>query len=86
MRFVRYSLTTALHRCFKPADDALPSSMGDLSSSVSPATIKRRGQYPALALNAEIKTAKISSGGETGFSRKFGPAKVSRYTVLHYGN
>ena len=31
--------------------------------------------------NAKIKTTKISSGGETGFLRKFGPAKISRYTV-----
>ena len=71
MRFVRYSLTTALHRYFKPADDVLPSPTGDLSASVSPATIKGRGPKLALALNA--KTAKISSGGffENLNQRKF---------------
>ena len=37
----------------------------------------------AIALNTKIKTAKISSGVETGFSRKFGPAKISCYTVAH---
>ena len=68
---------TALHRYFKPADDVLPSPTGDLSASVSPATIKVRGPKLALALNA-----KISSGGETGFLRKFGPAKISHYRVL----
>ena len=56
---MRYSLTTALHRYFKPADDVLPSPTGDLSTSVSQATIKGRGPKLALALNA--KTAKISS-------------------------
>ena len=35
-------------------------------------------------LNAKIKTTKISSGGETGFLRKFGLAKISRYTVLTF--
>ena len=54
-------------------------SHGHLSSSVSPMTIKGRGQY--LVLNVKIKTAKISSGGETGFSWKFGSTKISRYTV-----
>ena len=68
---VPLDLTTALHRYFKPADDILPSPTGDLSASISPATIKGRGPKLALALNAKIKTAKISSGGETGFSRKF---------------
>ena len=29
---------------------------------------------------------KISSGGETGFSRKFGPAKISRYEHVTIGN
>ena len=58
----------ALHRYFKPADNVLPSPTGDLSASVSPGTIKGRGPKLALALNAKIKTAKISSGGETGFS------------------
>ena len=57
----------------------LPFPTGHLSSSVSPATIKGRGR-----LNAKIKTAKISSEGETGFSRKFGPAKISHYTTLHW--
>ena len=71
----------ALHRYFKPADDVLPSPTGDLSTSVSPATIKGRGPKLALALNVRIKTAKISSGGETGFWRKFGPVKISHYTV-----
>ena len=33
-------------------------------------------------LNAKIKPAKISSGRETGFSRKFGPAKISCYMVF----
>ena len=37
---VSLDLTTALHRYFKLADDVLPSLMGDLSSSVSPAKIK----------------------------------------------
>ena len=60
-----------LHRYFKPAGDVLPSPTGNLSASVSPATIKGRGPKLALALNAKIKTTKISSGGETGFSRKF---------------
>ena len=72
---------TVLHRYFKPANDVLPSLTGDLSASVSLVTIKGCGSKLALALNAKIKTAKISSGGETGFSRKFGPAKISRYTV-----
>ena len=71
---------TALHRYFKPADVVIPSPTGDLSAFVSPATIKGRGPKLALALNA-----KISSGGETGFSRKFGPAKISRYTVPKIG-
>ena len=44
---------------------------------------EERGESPCQ-LNAKIKTAKISSGRETGFSRKFGPAKISHYTVLHY--
>ena len=78
---VSLDLTTALHRYFKLANDVLPSSTGNLSASVSPATIKGRGPNLMLALNAKIKTAKISSGGEMGFSRKFGPAKISRYTV-----
>ena len=37
-----------------------------------------------LILNSEgakIKTAKISSGGDTGESAKFAPAKISRYTM-----
>ena len=55
----------------------LPFPTGHLSSSVSPATIKGRGQQ--LALNA-----KICSGRETGFSRKFGPAKLSCYTVPEF--
>ena len=63
---ISLDLMMALHRYFKPAGDVLPSPTGDLSASVSPATIKGRG--PKLALNAKIKTAKISSGGETGFS------------------
>ena len=57
----------ALHHYFKPADDVLPSPTGDLSASVSPATIKGRGPKLALVLNARIKTVKISSGGEMGF-------------------
>ena len=57
----------------------LPFPTGHLSSSVSPATIKGRGR-----LNAKIKTAKISSEGETGFSRKLGPAKISHYTVWYH--
>ena len=28
---------------------------------------------------------KISSGGETGFLRKFGPTKISRYMVIFCG-
>ena len=73
----------ALYRYLKPADDVLPSLTEDLSSSISPATIKGRGNS---SLNAKIKTmkiktAKISSGGETGFLRKFGPAKISCYMV-----
>ena len=78
---VSLDLMTPLHRYFKPADNVLPSPTGDLSASVSLATIKGRGPKLALALNAKIKTAKISSGGERGFSQKFGPAKISRYTV-----
>ena len=78
---VSLDLTTAVHHYFKPADDILPSPTGDLSASVSLAMIKGCGPKLALALNAKIKTAKISSGGETEFSRKFGPAKISRYTV-----
>ena len=73
---VSLDLMTALHHYFKPADDVLPSPTGDLSASVSPATIKGRGPKLALALNTKIKTTKISSGGEMGFSRKFGPAKI----------
>ena len=79
---VSLDLTTALHHYFKPADDILPSPTGDLSASVSLATIKGRGPKLALALNVKIKTAKISSGGETGFSQKFGPAKISHHTVV----
>ena len=67
--------------CIAISDDVLPSLMGDFSSSVSPATIKGRGQELTLALNTKIKTTKISSIGETGFSRKVGPAKISCYTV-----
>ena len=78
---VSLDLTTALHRYFKLADNVLPSLTGDLLSSVSPATINGRGQQLALALNAKIKSAKISSGGEMGFLQKFGPANISRYTV-----
>ena len=73
----------ALYHYLKPADDVLPSLTGDLSSTVSPATIKGRGNS---SLNAKIKTAKISSGGETGFLRKFGPAKISRYMVFAPSN
>ena len=76
---VLLDLTMALYRYFKPADDILPSPTGDFSSFISPAMIKRRGQ--CLALSVKIKTTKISSGGETGFSRIFGPAKNSCYTV-----
>ena len=32
--------------------------------------------------NAKIKTVKISFGREMRFSQKFGPAKISRYTVF----
>ena len=39
---VSLNLTTAPHHYFKLADDILPSLTGDLSSSVSPVTIKRR--------------------------------------------
>ena len=65
---VSLDLTMALYRYLKPADDVLPPTTGDLSSSVSPAMIKGHGQY--LALNTKIKTAKIYSGGEMGVSRK----------------
>ena len=41
---VSLDLTMALYRYFKPADNFLPFPMGDLSSSVSPATIKGHGQ------------------------------------------
>ena len=64
---ISLDLTTALHHYFKPADDVLPSPTGDLSASVSLATIKGRGPKLALALNAKIKTAKISSGGKRDF-------------------
>ena len=37
---VSLDLTTALHRYFKLADDVLPSLTGDISSTVSLATIK----------------------------------------------
>ena len=58
---------------FKPADNVLPSPMGDLSSSISQVMIKVfRGVVNSLiTLNAKYKTAKISSRGETGFSRKY---------------
>ena len=56
---VSLDLMTALHRYFKPAGDVLPSPTGDLSASVSPATIKGRGPKLALALNAKIKTRKL---------------------------
>ena len=79
---VSLNLTTALHRYFKPANDVLPSPTGDLSASVSPATIKGCSPKLTLVLNVKIKTAKISSGGKIGFSQKFGPAKISRYMVL----
>ena len=78
---VLLDLTMALYHYFKPADNVLPSPTGDLSSSVSLATTKKRGQ--CLAVNAKIKTVKISSGEEMGFSRKFGPAKISCYMVWH---
>ena len=61
---------------FKPADDVLPFPMGHLLSSV-------RGVVKFFLINMKIKTAKISSGGETGFLRKFGPVKISRYTVVY---
>ena len=76
---VSLDLTMALYRYFKPANDVLPSPMGHLSSSVSPAMIKGHGQQ--FTLNTKIKTAKISFGGKKGFLRKFGPAKISHYTV-----
>ena len=63
---VSLNLTMALYRYFNPADDILPSPMGDLSSSVSLAMLKGRGQQ--LVLNTKIKTAKISAGGKMGFS------------------
>ena len=59
---VSLDLTMALYRYFKPADDVLPSPTGDLCL----ATVKGRGQQ--LVLNVKIKTAKIFSGGVTGFS------------------
>ena len=58
-------LTMALYRYFKPADDVLPSPTGDLSSSVSPATIKGHGQY--LALNAKLKPGKFFLEGKWNF-------------------
>ena len=78
---VSFNPTTALHRYFKPADDAPPSFTGDLSSSVSLATINDKGAWSIARVSAKRKiiTANISSGGETGFSWKFGPAKISHY-------
>ena len=64
---ISLDLTVPLYRYFKPADDVLPSLTGDLSSAVSPATIKGHGQSLTLALKAKIKTVKISSGGEMEF-------------------
>ena len=59
---ISLDLTVPLYRYY-----VLPSLMGDLSSAVSPATIKGHGQSLTLALNVKIKTAKISSEGEMGF-------------------
>ena len=75
---ISLDLMTSLHHYFKLADDVLPSLTGDLSSSVSLVTIK--GMVNS-AKCMKIKTVKIFSGGETGFSWKFGPVKISRYTV-----
>ena len=60
----------ALYRYLKLADDVLPSLTEDLSSSISPTTIKGRSNSSlnVKIKTAKIKTAKISSGGETGFS------------------
>ena len=66
----------ALYRYFKLADDILPSPTGDLSPVCLPGDNKG-----AWLINTKIKTAKISSGGETGFFAKIGPAKISYYTV-----
>ena len=81
---VSLDLTTALYRYFKPADNVLPSPTGDLLASVSLSMIEGYGPKLALALNTKIKTMKISSREETGFSRKFGPMEISRYMVMGY--
>ena len=39
------------------------------------------GVVNSPARNAKIKTRKCFLEGKMGFSRKFGPAKISRYTV-----
>ena len=62
---ISLDLMTSLHHYFKLADDVLPSLTGDLSSSVSLVTIK--GMVNS-AKCMKIKTVKIFSGGETGFS------------------
>ena len=60
----------ALHRYFKPEDDALTIFHGRSFVPCRPGDDK--GAWSIA--RAKIKTAKISYGGETGFSRKFGPA------------
>ena len=67
--------------CIAISDDVLLSLMGDLSSSVKSGNDKRAWSIARTSAKHEIKTAKISFGGETGFSQKFGPAKTSCYTV-----
>ena len=65
----------ALHRHFKPADDALTIFHGRSFVLCRPGDDKGAWSIArASAKRAKIKTAKISYGGETGFSRKFGPA------------
>ena len=76
---VSLNVRMSLYHYFKPADNVLPSPTGDLSSFVSSAMIKGHGQYVA---HTKCKLRKISSGGKTGFSWKFGSARISNNMVL----
>ena len=89
--FVRYSLTrsdngTACIAISNWQTIFLPSPMEDLSSSVSPATIKGCGQQLALALNAKLKPLKFSSGGETGFCEIWTSENFLLYGSIGPGN
>ena len=82
---VSLDLMTALHHYFKPAGDVLPSPTGDLSASVSPATIKGHGPKLALALNArKLKPRKFLLEGERDFRENLDPRKfpATRYVFV----